>query len=120
MGMAVIAVSVIGFAYLPVGSAAAASECTLSPSDLGALALSPSKLTAEEFFAAPVPQQRTVCKTRRAVEELDAHNGVIDASTSDTILAYSTKYLSPAEYDRISEASDNYLAQIMRAKGIGN
>jgi hypothetical protein len=103
----------IGHLFLSM-PAAAAPTCTLSASDLNALALSPSKLTAQEFSAAALPDQKIICETRLRIKQLDAHNGVIECSTMD-IISVSDDYLSPAENARHVDALRKFLPKVARS-----
>jgi hypothetical protein len=89
----------------------AAQACTPSDSDFKALATSPSRLTPSEFSTLTPAQQESVCVTRAYIEQVDAQKGVINK-----IGAYSTKYLSPAENDRIVDAVNAHLERLIRAR----
>jgi hypothetical protein len=90
----------------------AAQTCAPQASDYQALALSPSQLTPAAFAALTPAQQKTVCSTRAFTKQVEAQKGVIDKMG-----VYSTKYLSPAENDRIVDASNDYLARLLKSKG---
>jgi hypothetical protein len=85
----------------------------LSDSDIKALAESPSHLTAAQFSALTPKQQGFVCDSRAFVKRVDDQKGVINA-----IGNYGTRYLSPAENDRIVDATNQYLWRIMKSKGL--
>src|SRR5260370_35240543 len=90
----------------------AARAWTPSDGDFKALATSPSRLTGSEFSALTPAQQESVCVTRAYIKQVDAQKGVINK-----IGAYSTKYLSPAENDRIVDAVNAHLERLIRARG---
>ncbi len=54
-----------------------------------------------------------VCDTRIFIKQIDAQNGIMTKMEK-----YSTKYLSPAENDRMVDASNAYLAKIFKSKGL--
>ena len=54
-----------------------------------------------------------VCSTRVFIKKIDAQRGVMTQMEK-----YSTKYLSPAENDRMVDASDKFLAAIFKSKGL--
>jgi hypothetical protein len=81
-------------------------SCTPSVSDFQALALSPSRLTPEEFAALTLAQQQSVCNTRAFGKQVDLQKGVITKSRK-----YSPKYLSPDENDRVSGAVDDLIGR---------
>jgi Sel1 repeat len=87
--------------------------CTPSDADFAALAASPSRLTPSAYAALAPAQQKSVCDTRAFLREVDAQKGVID-----DMGRYSTKYLSPAENDRVVDAVNHHLARIMTSKGL--
>jgi hypothetical protein len=91
----------------------AAQACTPSGSDFKALAASPSRLTPSAYSTLTPAQQKSVCDTRAFLKEVDAQKGAINK-----IGSYSTKYLSPAENDRIVDASNDYLARLLKSKGL--
>lgn len=103
-------------AWKPTSSAGAptttAQTCTPTESDFTSLAASPSKLTSGGFSALTPAQQKSVCSTRAFIKEVDAQGGVFN-----TMGSYSTKYLSSAENDRIVDASNDYLARLLKSKG---
>jgi hypothetical protein len=86
-----------------ISTAATAQVCSLSKSDITALAASKSKLTERKFLALAPDGQQWVCKTRADIKELDAHNGVYDDPKNQT--SYRPIYLSPAENDRMDLAN---------------
>jgi hypothetical protein len=93
-------------------AAAADQACTPSDSDFSALAASPSRLTPSAYSALAPAQQKSVCDTRAFLRQVDAQKGVVTK-----IGSYSTKYLSPAENDRIVDATNDYLARLFKSKG---
>ena len=98
--------------------AMAAPPCTLSDSDIQALALSPSHLTAAGYLALAPTTQKSVCNTRAAITQLDLQKGIVTDATLKITMAYSAKYMSPAENDRMVDASNDYLAKIFKSKGM--
>ncbi len=90
----------------------AAPTCTPSPSDYQALALSPSKLMPGAFSALTLAQQKMVCSTRAFNQQVALQKGVMDK-----MKIYSTKYLSPAENDRMDAASNDFMQRLMKSKG---
>jgi hypothetical protein len=91
----------------------AAQACTLSDGDFKSLAASPSHLTPDDFSTLAPEQQAMVCSTRVFIKKIDAQRGVMTQMEK-----YSTKYLSPAENDRMVDASDKFLAAIFKSKGL--
>jgi hypothetical protein len=108
------------FYSFAAAAALAAPDCVLSNSDVQALALSPSHFTAEQFASASADEQKRVCRTRAAVKQFDADGGVLKPETVKVTMAYSTKYLSPAENDKIVDASNVWLETTLKEKGYGN
>src|SRR5579859_735045 len=84
-----------------------AQACTLSEGDFKALALSPSRIAPSEFPHLQANQQKSICDTRAFIAHIDAQNGVIKK-----IEPYSTKYLSPAENNRVVAASNAFLEDL--------
>src|SRR5438445_13875593 len=92
--------------------AGAAVPCRLSDSDVQALALSPSHVTPASFLAFPSTGQKGVCNTRAAVKQLDLQKDVVTDATLKITMAYSAKYMSPAENDRMVDAVNDYWAKL--------
>ena len=90
-----------------------AQACTPSDGDFKSLAASPSHLTPSDFSALAPERQAMVCSTRAFIKKIDAQRGVMTEMEK-----YSIKYLSPAENDRMSDASDRFLAAIFKSKGL--
>ncbi len=88
-------------------------SCTPSPSDFAALAASPSHLTPQAFSPLTPAQKKSVCGTRAFMKLVDEQKGVMNEMG-----LYSTKYLSPAENNRMVDASTDFLARIMKSKGL--
>lgn len=103
---------ILFLAVVTVLISTAAQACTPSDDDFKALATSPSRLTASDFSTLTPAQQESVCITRAYIKQVDAKKGVINK-----IGAYSTKYLSPAENDRIVAATNAHLERLIRARG---
>jgi hypothetical protein len=103
--------ALLAFVAAFVSSSAAA--CVLSDIDYQSLAASPSHLTPELFVALPSNRQDMVCETRAFIAEIDANGGVMTKMEK-----YSTKYLSPAEKDRMDNASDNLMNALFKSKGL--
>ncbi len=104
---------VLLLAALAMMFSTAGHACDLSDSDFKALSASPSHLTRSEFSALETKQQEMVCDTRIFIKQIDAQNGVMTKMEK-----YSTKYLSPAENDRMVDASNAYLEKIFKSKGL--
>jgi hypothetical protein len=105
---------------LSATGAGATAPCTLSDSDVQALALSPSHVTAAGFLTLAPEAQKWVCNTRAAIRQLDLQNGVVTDATLKITMAYSTKYMSPAENDRMVDASNVWFAKLLKSKGLSN
>ena len=101
-------------AAILTAAAAAASACAPTAAAFKSLADSPSHLTKDGFSSLSAAQQKSVCESRAFIKLVDDRGGQIDK-----IGNYSTKYLSPAESDRIVDATNQYLFRIMAGKGIG-
>lgn len=97
----------------------AAAPCTLSDSDLQALALSPSHLTAAGLLALAPAAQKSVCNTRAAIMQLDLQKGVITDATLKTMTGRSVKYMSPAENERLNHALNAWIAAKLKS-GLSN
>jgi hypothetical protein len=102
---------VLMLAVLAILTSEAAQACTLSDDDFKALAASPSHLTPSEFSSLTAARQNSVCDTRVFIKHVDAQKGIINE-----LGPYSTKYLTPAEYDRIVAASNAYLGRLIKAR----
>src|SRR5258708_27518388 len=89
-----------------------AQACNPSDSDFKALAASPSRLTPGEFSGLPPERQELVCSTRVFIRQIDAQKGIMNEMEK-----YSPKYLSPAENDRMIDASNAFLTKIFKSKG---
>ncbi len=103
---------ILFLAAAAVVSSTAAEACTPSTSDFDALAASPSHLTPGEFSALSPERQELVCSTRAFIKQIDAQKGVMNK-----IETYSMKYLSPAENDRIVQATNEHLFRLLKAGG---
>ncbi|HXT01592.1 MAG TPA: hypothetical protein VN915_13025 [Elusimicrobiota bacterium] len=101
-------------AFLTAATAARAA-CTPTAEDYQSLAESPSHLTQDKWANLSAAQQKSVCDSRAFIKLVDDQGGQIDK-----IGSYSIKYLSPAENDRIVDATNQYLYRIMASKGIGS
>src|SRR4051812_17271503 len=93
-------------------AATAAQACSPTAEDYKSLAESPSHLAREGFANLSAAQQKSVCDSRAFLKVVDGSGGQIDK-----IGSYSTKYLAPAENDRIVDATNQYLYRIMASKG---
>ena len=102
---------ILVLAALAVLTPAATQACTLSDDDFKALAASPSHLMPSEFSTLTPARQNSVCDTRVFIKHVDARKGIINE-----LGPYSTKYLTPAEFDRITAASNAYLERLIRAR----
>lgn len=93
-------------------SSTEAQTCTPSAGDFKVLVASPSHLTPDAFSSLTPAQKKMVCDTRDFIKLVDAQKGVMNEMGH-----YSTKYLSPAENDRMVGASNDYFSRIMKSKG---
>ena len=91
----------------------AAQACTPSDDDFKSLAASPSRITPSEFSTLPPERQEMVCSTRSFIKQIDSQKGVMTKMEK-----YSPKYLSPAENDRMIDASNKFLDRIFKSKGL--
>ena len=102
---------VLLLAALGVLMSTAAQACTPSESDFQSLAASPSQLTPSAFSALPPLSQNAVCVTRAFLKEVDDQKGVIT-----DVKGYSAKYLTPAEHQRIEDASEVFMEKTLAAQ----
>ena len=102
---------VLLLAALSVLISTAAQACTPTESDFQALAASPSQLTPSGFSALTPVYQNSVCNTRAFIKQVDDQKGVIT-----DIKGYSSKYLTPAEKQRVEKATEDLTVKTLAAQ----